>query len=112
MISVDKITDIFCIIDDFCIEFEKAKSGHVLSEQTNKKRRNRLFTLSDSEVITILILFHAGQYRNLKHFYLHYVSQHQRKEFPRLVSYNRFIELQLGLNTSLFHADNQYFTVR
>jgi hypothetical protein len=94
MISVDKITEIFCIIDDFCIEFEKAKSVHVLSEQTDKKRRNRSFTLSDSEVITILILFHAGQFRNLKHFYLHYVSQHQRKEFPHLVSYNRFVELQ------------------
>ena len=39
MISVDKITEIFCIIDDFCIEFSKAKSGHVLSEQTDKKRR-------------------------------------------------------------------------
>lgn len=59
-----------------------------------KKRRNRSFTLSDSEIITILILFHAGQFRNLKHFYLHYVSQHQRKEFPHLVSYNRFVELQ------------------
>lgn len=94
MLSVDKITEIFCIIDDFCIEFGKAKSGHTLPEQTDKKRRNRSFTLSDSEVITILILFHAGQFRNLKHFYLHYVSQHLRSEFPRLVSYNRFVELQ------------------
>ena len=94
MISVDKITEIFCIIDDFCIEFEKAKSDHVLSEQTDKKRRKRSFTLSDSEIITILILFHAGQFRNLKHFYLHYVSQHLRKKFPCLVSHNRFVELQ------------------
>jgi hypothetical protein len=68
MMSVDKITEIFCIIDDFCHEFEKAKSGHILSEQSDKKRRNRSFTLSDSEVITILILFHDGQFRNLKHF--------------------------------------------
>ena len=94
MVSVDKITEIFCIIDDFCLEFKKAKSGHILPGQTAKKRRNRSFTLSDSEVITILILFHAGQFRNLKHFYLHYVSQHLRNEFPRLVSYNRFVELQ------------------
>ena len=42
MISVDKITEIFCIIDDFCQEFEKAKSGHVLLEQTGKRRRRRL----------------------------------------------------------------------
>lgn len=86
MISVDKITEIFCIIDDFCIEFGKTKSSQTLPKQTGKKRRNRSFTLSDSEVITILVLFHAGQFRNLKHFYLHYVSQHLRSEFPRLVS--------------------------
>ena len=54
MISVDKITEIFCIIDDFCIEFDKTKAGHVLLEQTGKKRRMRSFILSDSEVMTIL----------------------------------------------------------
>ena len=94
MISADKITETFCIIDDFCKEFEKVKSGHVLTEDTSKKRRIRLFTLSDSEVITILILFHAGQFRNLKHFYLNYVRTHMQNEFPHTVSYNRFVELQ------------------
>lgn len=32
--------------------------------------------------------------RNLKHFYLFYVCQHMTEEFPNLVSYNRFVELQ------------------
>ena len=68
MISVDEITKNFCIIDDFCIEFDKVKSGQALQEQTDKKRRNRSVILSDSEVITVLILFHAVQFRNLKHF--------------------------------------------
>lgn len=27
MTSTDKITEIFCLIDDFIIEFEKAKGG-------------------------------------------------------------------------------------
>lgn len=49
--------------------------------------------MSDSEVITILILFHFGSFRNLKHFYLHYVQQHLEAEFPKTVSYNRFVEL-------------------
>jgi len=44
--------------------------------------------------MTILITFHLGGYRNLKHYYLFYVSQHLNKEFPELVSYNRFVELQ------------------
>lgn len=94
MISVDKITEIFCIVDDFCKEFEKAKSGHILTKEGSRKRRNRSFNLSDSEVITILILFHTGQFRNLKHFYTKYVQVHMRNEFPNTVSYNRFVELQ------------------
>ena len=94
MITIDKITEIFCLVDDFCKEFEKAKKGHVLTRENGKKRRNKPCNLSDSEVITLLIFFHIGQFRNLKHYYLHYVQVHLRKEFPKTVSYNRFIELQ------------------
>jgi hypothetical protein len=53
MINIDKITEIFCIVDDFWKEFEKAKSGHVVTKECSRKRRNRSFNLSDSEVITI-----------------------------------------------------------
>lgn len=94
MLSIDKIIEIFCIVDDFCKEFEKVKSGHILPKESSKKQRNRSFNLSDSEVITLLIFFHAGQFRNLKHFYTQYVQKYLIKEFPRTVSYNRFVELQ------------------
>jgi hypothetical protein len=94
MLSVDKITEIYFIVDEFCKEFEKAKKGHVLIEDSGKKTRNRSCKLTDSEVITILIFFHAFQYRNLKHFYINYVQVHLKKEFPNTVSYNRFVELQ------------------
>ena len=94
MISTSKITEIFFIIDEFCKEFEKAKDGHLLESNNGLKRRNRSFKLSDSEVITILILFHYGQFRNLKQFYLNYVVKHMKNEFPETVSYNRFVELQ------------------
>jgi hypothetical protein len=40
-----------------------------------KKLRNRKFTMSDSEVITILILFHLMNYRDLKHFYINHVQK-------------------------------------
>lgn len=94
MISTDKITEIYFIIDEFHKEFEKAKQGHILSEDNSLKRRNRKQTLSDSEVICIMTLFHYGNFRNLKHFYLFYVKVHMQKEFPQTVSYNRFVELQ------------------
>lgn len=56
MISTDKITEIFCSIDDFCIVFEPALQKRLLS--TGKKTRNRAFTMSTSEIVTITVLFH------------------------------------------------------
>jgi len=91
---IDKITEIFCLVDDFCKEIESAKEGHLLTQDTPSKLRNRKFKLSDSEVITIMILFHLKQFRNLKHFYINYVQVHMKSEFPETVSYNRFVELQ------------------
>ena len=44
--------------------------------------------------MTILILFHLSRYRDLKAFYLQYITYSCRSEFPHLVSYNRFVELQ------------------
>jgi len=48
--------------------------------------------MSSSEILTILIFFHHCQIRNFKHYYLHYVGVHLSKDFPNLVSYNRFIQ--------------------
>ena len=44
--------------------------------------------------MTIMVLFHSGNFRNLRHFYLFYVKAHMESEFPQTVSYNRFVELQ------------------
>ena len=90
----NKITEIFCLIDDFCKEYELITKRHLLPQKASKKARNRKFTMSDSEVITILVYFHLMNYRSLKHFYISHVLPHMRSEFPHAVSYNRFVELQ------------------
>ena len=54
--------------------------------------RNRARSLHQSEIITILVAFHLSHFRDFKTFYKGYVLQHWRKEFPKLVTYNRFIE--------------------
>lgn len=87
-LSSDKITEIFYLVDDFCIEFEKSVKNHLLG---NKPKRTP--KMSCSEVITIMILFHSGGYRNMKHFYMHYVQEHLTHLFPSTVSYNRYVEL-------------------
>ena len=89
-----KVTEIFFIIDEFDKNFEKIVSDHSLVQNTDLKQRNRKSTISDSEVMTILILFHSGHYRDLKHYYINHVKNHMKSEFPETVSYNRFVELQ------------------
>jgi hypothetical protein len=88
-----KVAEIFVKVDDFCNEFELEFKKQTLPCITDIKKRNRKATLTDSEIITILIAFHGGQFRNFKHFYLGYVCVHLQDCFPNVVSYNRFIEL-------------------
>ena len=92
-----KITEIFYLVDEFCKEFDKAREGHTLAQETSVKRRKRKFTMSDSEVITIVILFHLKKYRCLKHFYTMYVQKHMQSDFPKTVAYNR-VCLQTNVN--------------
>lgn len=93
MLTCDKIIEIFVKVDDFCKEFETGIVKHRL-DAGNYKVRNRKASLSDSEIITILITFHSGHFTNFKHFYLGYISPYYKSFFPGLVSYNRFVELQ------------------
>lgn len=86
------ILTLFFDIDEFCKEFEPIWKEHLLAD--GKTHRNRTRTLSLSEVMTIMVLFHAHGYRNLKQFYLEFVSVHLTAEFPALISYARFVSLE------------------
>ena len=86
------ILPIFCDVDDFCLLFEPHWHQRLLQSQA--ARRNKPSALALSEVMTILILFHCSGYRDLKTFYTQDVQKHLGGAFPRLVSYNRFVELQ------------------
>lgn len=94
ILTKDKVIEIFCIADDFCKELVKNGTELRLQATDGKKHRNRKCTISDSEMITILICFHLGQFRNFKHYYLNYVSTTLSSEFPNLISYSRFVQLE------------------
>ena len=95
MFTEDKITEIFCLADDFCKVFNEELRTRQL--QDSRPHRNNPGRLSDSEVMTILIIFHSNGFRCLKHFYKEYVCVHLRHLFPDVVSYNRFVELQKSI---------------
>ena len=91
MNNTAKIIEIFCSIDDFNKLFINELRTYQL--EGKKRQCNRAFTLNESEIMTIVVYFHLQRYRDFKHYYLFHVCNHLRKEFPCLVSYNRFVEL-------------------
>jgi len=64
----DIIIGIFCSVDDFCNIFQNEIKKHQITN--GKPMHNRSFTMDDSVVITITVLFHWGGFRNFKHFIL------------------------------------------
>ena len=63
--------------------------------KADKKRQyHRKSNMSKAEIMVIMILFHVSGYRCLKHFYIEKVCRHMRHLFPKVVSYNRFVELE------------------
>ena len=93
MITEDKVTELFCMADDFCKFFDAMMEKYTLKSGT-KRRYHRDSTMSKAEIMLIMILFHDSGYRCLKHFYLEKVCRHLRHLFPKIVSYNRFVELE------------------
>jgi len=89
------ITELFCNIDDFWIDFEKEWKQMLIGKQKRAPRRRP--SLHTSEVITIVILFHRSGFRNFKTFYKGYVLVHLVEFFPSAPSYQRFVELKKSI---------------
>jgi hypothetical protein len=85
------VLELFCDVDDFWQAFRSYWQAQLLAGGIIQ----RVCTprLSESEIMTLVILFHQSHYRDFKAFYTEYVQKHLRQEFPGLVSYNRFVEL-------------------
>lgn len=88
MIDYSKISDIFCLVDEFCKDFDTKTESFILGSAPKRPP-----VMSKSEVISICLFFHLSGFRCFKHFYLFYVQRHMQAEFPNTVSYNRFVEL-------------------
>ena len=81
---------IFCDVDDFCKAYEEYCMHSLMMQKQKIIPRTRMAL---SEIMTILIMYHLSGYRTFKWYYQKHVMQHQKKDFPNLVSYNRFVEI-------------------
>src|SRR5512139_307786 len=85
------LLELFVSADDFCQIFMPVWEKKLIADGSKKRRRTG--QLSISEMMTIIIYFHQSHYRNFKAYYMEHVCQHLRGEFPKLVSYERFVIL-------------------
>lgn len=93
------LVELYCCIDDFWKEFKIEWDKHqIRSTWPHGPERE----LSTPEMMTIVILFHQSNFRTFKHFYCDYVLKFLRKEFPKLISYSRFVYLMKSLFVPLF----------
>jgi transposase len=88
MVNIEKV---FCEVDDFCQKFIPVWKQSLI--ESGEKQRLKPGRLTESEVITLLVLFHHYRFRDFKTFYTHYAHKHLRQAFPELVSYTRMLTL-------------------
>src|SRR5688572_16543438 len=84
------LLELFCDVDDFCQRYERTERRQL---NTGGAKRGPKPQLVLSEVMTIVIHFHQSHYRDFKAYYCQHVLVYLRRDFPGLVSYNRFVEL-------------------
>ena len=95
------IMEIFYSVDEFCKQIEPQFKKKAIGKD-GKKSRNRAFKMSDSEIITIFILFHLSGYRILKVFYTQMICKEWRQHFPVVLAYNRFVEHEQMVSIKLY----------
>lgn len=114
------LTEIYVDVDDFC-KAKRALIQHALGYcGAYKKSHPNQLTLS--EVMTILVYYHLSPYKNFKAYYTRHVCSDLKRDFPDLVSYDRFVALiprtliplmlylahrcSLSLRTGIYYIDS------
>ena len=95
IIDTTKIIEVFCFIDDFCKEVESFYQTNPLPEGLEKRKSaaGRKPSLSESEVLTILVLYHLSGFKCFEYYYRRLVLQELKSFFPKAVSYTQFLFL-------------------
>ena len=91
---VEQVIEVFCDIDDFCKEQEK----YMITGESPIIPKTRMAL---SEIMTIAVMYHHSHYREFKWYYKRLVCKDWSVYFPKLVSYNRFVEIMQTISVPL-----------
>ena len=64
---LERLTEVFCEVDDFCQAFETQWQNYMLGSAAPP--RGPQPGLAVSEIITLLLVLHSSGFKYLKHFY-------------------------------------------
>ena len=101
---MDKLIELLCVVDDFCLKFLPYFEQHLLNLEG--KQRKRPSKMSPSEIMTIVIHFHQSQFRNFKAYYQTVFKKNLLPYFPKLLSYNRMVEVMQSVKVPLIFLSN------
>src|SRR5215210_1132698 len=122
----DRLVEDFCQFDDFCQGFYPHWEAQLLAEGSAPcKKRGPEAGLADSEIMTILVLYHSSHFKNFKTFYEGIVLALLRPAFPKAPCYARFIALtshvwvpltmfllsRMGRKSGLYYIDSTALAV-
>src|SRR5947209_3529535 len=117
----DRLVEDFCQFDDFCQAFSPHWQARLLREEAQPaKKRGPQAGLADSEIMTILVLYHSSNFRHFRAFYEGVVLTLLRSAFPKAPCYARFIALihhvwvpltvflltRMGRRTGIYYIDS------
>ena len=117
----DRLVEDFCQFDDFCQAFRPFWEARLLRQDAQPARkRGPQPGLVDSEIMTIVVLYHSSRFRNFKAFYEGVVLTLLRSACPKAPCYARFITLthhvwvplmvflltRMGRRTGLYYIDS------
>jgi hypothetical protein len=117
----DRLVEDFCQFDDFCQAFYPHWHARLLRQEAQPaKKRGPQAGLGDSEIMTILVLYHSSRFRHFKAFYEGVVLTLLRSAFPKAPCYARFIALtnhvwmpltvfllsRMGRRTGIYYIDS------
>jgi hypothetical protein len=116
----DQLVETFCTFDDFCKSIKTQWEAMQLTDGKPLRKHGPEGGLCDSEIMTILVLYHASRFKNFKTFYTGVVLALLHPYFPGAPCYERFLTLtkrvwtllaffmasRMGEKTDIYYIDS------